>query len=345
MAQPTNTFDSYDAVGIREDLFDKIFNVDPDETPLLSAIPKVSASNTLHEWQTDGLDAPSATNAHIEGDDTTAGAVTATTRLGNYTQIFKKAVTIPGTLESTDRAGRGREQAYQAMLKGKAMKTDMESSLFANNARVAGNSTTARELAGLPVWLTSNTDAGTSGADATGDGTDARTDGTQRAFTESQLKTVLASVWDNSGKKPDCVYAGSFNKQALSAFTGGATKYDKTEDKRLYASIEVYEYDFGMIKAMPSRHVRSRDAIVVCSDMLAWAQLRPMKQEALAKTGDADKFHIVSEATLVVRNEKAHGGVFDLSVFVTPRGFDANGSALRGRPSLVMEISHGPRKP
>lgn len=29
MAQPTNTFDSYDAVGIREDLEDVIYDVSP----------------------------------------------------------------------------------------------------------------------------------------------------------------------------------------------------------------------------------------------------------------------------------------------------------------------------
>lgn len=313
MAQPTNTFDTYDAVGLREDLFDKIYNVDPWETPFISKIGKVKASNTYHEWQTDALDAPSATNAHIEGDDTVGQAVTATTRLGNYTQIFKKSVVIPGTLEATNRAGRGKEMDYQLLLKGKAMKTDMESSAFANNARVAGNATTARELAGAPTWLTSSTSAGASGSDATGDGTDARTDGTQRAFTESQLKTVLASIWDNSGHKPDCIFLGSFNKQAMSDFTGASTRFDKGEDKRLVAAIEVYEYDFGMIKAEPSRHVRSRDAMVVSSDMWAWAELRPMKQEQLAKTGDSTHFQIVAEATLVCRNEAASGGVFDLT--------------------------------
>ncbi len=29
MAQPSNTFDSYDAVGIKEDLHDVIYNVSP----------------------------------------------------------------------------------------------------------------------------------------------------------------------------------------------------------------------------------------------------------------------------------------------------------------------------
>lgn len=313
MAQPTNAFDTYDAIGIREDLFDRIYNVDPDETPILSRIPKLKAEATNHEWQTDGLDAPTADNAHIEGDDSVAEAITPTVRLGNNTQIFKKSVLIPGTVEATKRAGRGKEMAYQLMLKAKAMKTDMESSLFANQAKVGGSSGSARRLAGLPSWLTSNTSAGSGGSDATGDGTNARTDGTQRAFTESQLKTVLASIWDNSGRKPDCIVMGSHNKQTFSAFTGSSTRHDKGEDKKLTASIDVYEYDFGLIKAVPSRHVRARDALVLTSDMCGWAQLRPMKQEKLAKTGDSERFHIVAEATFVMRNELAHGGVFDLT--------------------------------
>lgn len=313
MAQPTNSFDTYDAVGIREDLFGTIYNVDPDETPFLSKMSKVSVKQTNHEWQTDGLDAPSDSNANIQGDDTVAGAITPTVRLGNYTQIFKKAVTIPGTLEATTRAGRNREQGYQKMLKGKAMKTDMEMSAFANNAKVAGNSTTAAELAGAPTWLTSNTSAGSGGSDATGDGTDARTDGTQRAFTESALKTVLASIYDSSGKKPDCVFVGSHNKQIASGFTGSSTRFDKSETAVLTAHVDVYEYDFGSVRFEPSRHVRSRDALVLTTDMWAWGDLRPMFDEPLAKTGDAEKFQIIAESTLICRNELASGGVFDLT--------------------------------
>ena len=313
MAQPTNTYDTYDNVGVREDLFDTIYNIDPNDTPLLSKMAKVSASNILHEWQTDGLDAPSATNAQIEGDDVSHSAITPTVRLGNYCQIFRKDAVISRTAEATNRAGRGREEAYQKLLKGKALKTDMEMSAFANNARVAGNATTARELAGLPVWLTSNTTAGTGGSDATGDGTDARTDGTQRAFTEASFKTVLASIFNSSGKEADCCYVGAFNKQAASAFTGSSTRFDRGEDGKVTAHIQIYEHDFGSIRFEPSRHVRARDAMLVCSDMLAWATLDPMKETPLAKTGDASKWMITAEATLVVRNEKAHGMVADLT--------------------------------
>ena len=96
MAQPANTFDSYDQVGIREDLSDVINNITPEATPFHSKCPKTTASNTLVEWQTDTL-RNSATNAHIEGDATTADAAVATVRLNNRTQIFKNNSTMACT--------------------------------------------------------------------------------------------------------------------------------------------------------------------------------------------------------------------------------------------------------
>ncbi len=55
MAQPTNTFDTYDSIGEREDLSDVIYNISPTDTPFLSSAAKVKASAVLHEWQTDSL--------------------------------------------------------------------------------------------------------------------------------------------------------------------------------------------------------------------------------------------------------------------------------------------------
>ena len=65
MTAPTNTKTSYDVNGIREDLSDVIYNVSPEETPFLSSIAKVKATNTLHEWQADTLRAAVDTNAHV----------------------------------------------------------------------------------------------------------------------------------------------------------------------------------------------------------------------------------------------------------------------------------------
>ena len=50
-----NTFTSFDAKGIREDLSNVIYNIAPEETPLQSNISQQEVSNTLFEWQTDTL--------------------------------------------------------------------------------------------------------------------------------------------------------------------------------------------------------------------------------------------------------------------------------------------------
>lgn len=310
MAQPVNAFATNDAVGIREDLTDVIYNVDPTETPFFSGVSKVSAAQTFHEWQTDSLADASADNAAIEGDDTAPQAITPTVRLGNYCEIPKKSFVISGTLEAVNKAGRNREAAYQKVKKAKELRRDFETSLLSNRARSAGSDVAARRLAGLGSWIATNTSADGGGSDPTGNGTDARTDGTTRAFTETLLKAVLQSCW-NEGGDPETIMVGSFNKQAFSAFTGGATKFDKTEDKKLTAAVDVYVSDFGELTVIPNRFQRPRDVWVLQMDMFAVATLRSLFTEPLAKTGDSEKWHMLMEATLVSRNEKASGGVFD----------------------------------
>ena len=155
MTQPANTFDTYDSVGIKTDLSDIIYNVDPDATPFYSKCGKTKAKNTLVEWQTQAL-RNSAVNAHIEGDATAADAVTPTVRLGARTQIFKNAVVVSDTDEAVDNAGRAKELAYQTLLIAKEQKLDIEKALFANQGNVVGSSTAARKTGGVPSWLISN---------------------------------------------------------------------------------------------------------------------------------------------------------------------------------------------
>ena len=316
MAQPTNTFDSYDAVGIKEDLSDIITNVSPEETPFYTKCRKTSASNTLVEWQTDALRS-STTNAHVEGDDTAADAATATSRLNNRTQIFKNAVTVPDTDEGLDKAGRAQEIAYQTLKIAKEQKLDIEKALFANNAKVAGNSTTARELAGAPSWLITNVDfvtGGTpSGANPTGDGTDARTDdGTPTAFSQTKFDTVMQSIWENGGN-PDTVYLSAFQMNVALGFTGNNNQRSAVQagDERVVKSLAVYVTPWGTVEFMPSRENRSQDVFIMQDDMWEVAVLRPTKNIELAKTGDATKRQVVTELTLCAKNEAANGIIAD----------------------------------
>ena len=311
MAQPTNTFDTYDSIGEREDLSDVIYNISPTDTPFLSSAAKTQATAVLHEWQTDSLAAAVTNNQVIEGDDATAEAISATTRLSNSCQIMDKVIAITGTQEAVDKAGRASEIAYQIAKKAKELKRDLEASLTSNNAEVTGSATAARVAGGLRSWVATNDVMGTSGTSG-GAGNTAATNGTQRAFTESLLKTVIKSVW-NAGGNPTMIMVGPFNKQKLSGFTGNSTRFDAGADATLYTSVDVYASDFGQLQVVPNRFSRDRDAYVLDMDYWGVAFLRDFTMHELSKTGDSEKRQLLVEATLESRNEAASGSVMDLT--------------------------------
>ena len=311
MAQPTNTFDTYDSIGEREDLSDVIYNISPTDTPFLSSAAKTKATAVLHEWQTDSLAAAVTNNQVIEGDEATLDAITATTRLSNSCQIMDKTIVITGTQEAVDKAGRASEIAYQIAKKAKELKRDLEASLTSNNAEVTGSATAARVAGGLRSWVATNDVMGTSGTSG-GVGNTAAGNGTQRAFTESLLKSVIKSVW-NAGGNPTMIMVGPFNKQKLSGFTGNSTRFDAGADATLYTSVDVYASDFGQLQVVPNRFSRDREAWVLDMDYWGVAFLRDFTMHELSKTGDSEKRQLLLEATLESRNEAASGCVADIT--------------------------------
>ena len=310
MAQPTNTFDAFDAVGNREDLTNDIWNIAPTATPFVSGIGRTPVSNILHEWQTDTLDAASSTNAQIQGDDKTGGAITATSRLTNRTQISDKVITIAGTQQASDPAGRGDEIGYQVALKGSALKRDMESAATRNNAAVTGNSTLASRARTLEAWYTTNTSRGTSGSN--GSTSVAATDGDQRVLTEILLKSVLQDIFV-AGGDPNMIMVGGVNKQRISGFSGNNTRMLDGEDQKLVTNIDMYTSDFGTMTVVANRFQRERTCHILQTDMWATGFLRPFEDTPLAKTGDSEKRLIITEWTLESRNQAASGVIADLS--------------------------------
>lgn len=315
MAILANTFLTFSAIGNREDLTDTIYNISPIEVPFQSMIGKTKATATFHEWQTDSL-AAAAANAQLQGDDVAFASVSPTVRLGNRTQILRKEVVIAGTQESVNKAGRRSEMVYQLQKRSKELKRDLEFVLCSNQAPVTGNSTTAPQMRPLCGWYATNDSRGVSGADGTTSA--AATDGTQRTFTETILQDVMQNCWA-AGGNPTVALMGPKQKRVASAFTGGATKFDKTEDKTLFAVVDVYVSDFGQLKFVPSRFTRGaaagtdREVHVLDTDYWALATLRPMQTVDLAKTGDAEKAMIITEVTLEARNEAASGIAADLT--------------------------------
>lgn len=313
MAQPTNTYDSYDLVGAREGLTNIIESISPTDVPFQSNIGRTKATSILHEFQTDAL-AAAASNAVIEGDDSAAEAQTPTVRLSNRTQISKKVVLVTGTANATVKAGRGKnELSYMLAKAGKELKRDMEVDLCGKNPLVAGDATTARKSRGFESWTQTNASRGSGGSDNSSTGV--VTDGTQRIFTETFLKTALQACFTEGGD-PDCVMVGPFNKQKVSGFSGIATLYRDTAGSKkasIMGAADLYISDWGEIKIVPNRFQRDRTAMIIEKDKWAVAYLRPFKQEKLAKSGDSEKVHMLCEWTLESKNEAASGKVADLT--------------------------------
>ncbi len=323
MAQVVGTSETYPHIGIREDLADIVYNIDPTETPFMTMCGRGTATQPLHEWQTDSLEAANNRNAQIEGDDPTFTILTPTVRLHNQTQISRKEIIISGTLEATDRAGRQSELAYQLGKRSRELKRDMEANVTQNSPVEAGAASggDARESGGYETWMMTdgNASRGAGGSEADNtvltdqpdDGAQP-TDGTARAFAESDLKSVIQNVW-NEGGNPGVIMVGPTNKQNLSAFSGNTTRFDRSEDMRLVTAIDVYVSDFGEHRVVPNRFSRDRSALIIDTEYWSIDYLRGFRQEALAKTGDAEKRQLLVEYTLRASNQKSSGIVADLT--------------------------------
>ncbi len=315
MAMPVGSTSTFVSIGNREDLSDEIYRITPTKVPFFSMADREKATSVLHEWQTQDLAANTATNIQLEGDDATLDSPTTTTRLNNYCTISRKVPGVTGTQEAVDHAGRDSEMAFQVSAKMLELKRDVETILVgANSAKNSGSSTVGRVTASILSWLKTNANLNsTSGNPAAADGTGLRTDAaTTHAFQESYLKAVLKSCYDQGGE-PNVIMTGSFNKQQFSTFVGRSSPIEQASTKKITASVDAYESDFGTLKVVPNRFQRTRDVLVLQDDMWAIAWLRPVTSFDLAKTGDSIRKEILGEYALVSRNEKSSGIIADLT--------------------------------
>jgi len=212
------TFTTANAVGEREDLSDVITRIDPEETPVFSALKKETGNGVFVEWQVQELAAAVANNHVNEGADATYATPTATSRLGNYMQISVKDAQVSGTLDSVDKAGRDKETAYQKVLKGLELRRDIEKSLHADTARSGSD---PRKAGSLSSWITNVDDASGTSA-ATGDGSDVPDmAGTNRALTLAQVDNAMQAAYTDGGQ-PNKLVVSPAKKVAVSELNSGS---------------------------------------------------------------------------------------------------------------------------
>ena len=309
-------FTTANAVGEREDLSDVITRIDPDETPVFSALKKETGNGVFVEWQVQELAAAVATNYQNEGADAAYATPTATSRLGNYMQISQKDAQVSGTLDAVDKAGRDRETAYQKVLKGLELRRDIEKYLHSDTARSASD---PRKAGTLSSWITNVEDASGTSA-ATGDGTDVPDmSGTNRAMTLAQIDNAMQAAYTDGGQ-PNMLVVSPSKKAAFSDLNSGSVatnqiNYTAPREAAIVGSVSLYLSDFGQLDVVIDRFASDDRVYLLDSDYASICTLpnRNFAVQDLAKTGDSEKFQIITEFTLKVSAPKAHAAVYDLS--------------------------------
>lgn len=323
MAIVTNTFRSPSAKGNREELSDIVSRITPEDTPIYTMISKESFKTTHPEWETDDLAAP-AENAVPEGDDYVFGATTPAVRVGNYTQIYRKEGIISGTQDAQDNAGGVEQVRYQKLKKAVELRKDVEYSIVDAKASVAG---TTRYSGSLSTWIATNTARGGSGANGgfntSTNLTVAPTNGTQRAFTKVLMDNVMQQGYQQGANFKSLVcspYVKSVFVTFMSDTNVAAYRYntDSGNGNSIIANADIYEGPFGKVMVVPNRVMAgaaglARNVFFIDPEFLSYGWFRKIKEDKdVAKTGDAQKFVMLGEGALKVKNEKGLGVVADV---------------------------------
>lgn len=323
MAQLAGTTDTFDLVGLAEDVEDFIYNISPTETPAFTMAKRIKATAVNHQWQTDSLAAVGANRA-VEGDDATYATASPTTMLSNYTQITKKTVMVSGTADAVRKYGRKEEFAYQIAKKGRELKRDIEYAIVTNQASSAGSTSVARSSAGLESMIAGNrvftattNSVGTTAGYASGLWT-APVDGTAAALAETAFIEMLQAAWTDGGDPSVIMLPAALKRRVAgfagsSSFAGVSVNQGRQAQGVVVGGVDLYISDFGEHKLMLNRYMRTSTVLALDPEYLATAWLRPIKFEERAKTGDATKGEILGEWCLVVGNPDAHAKIQDAS--------------------------------
>lgn len=329
MAKDSTTFSTYDSLRLREEFRDAIYMISPEETPAWSLFPHENVDSKHPEWSTDALKTPVTTNQVVEGDEYAYTAIVPTNRLGNFTEIARAAYQISRTDEIVSKAGPKSELGRERRKKGLELKQDMELSILANKASVAGTAGAARQSAGFAAWIKTNDQRDAGGTDGGFSGTlvaAAGNSASKRAFTKGMLDAAILAAY-TSGGSPTVLMVSPYIKTVFSSFINiadGRTSVIQSnvrgkEQATIYAAADTYASDFGIIDVMPNRQLArggillTRNAYLIDLSKVAIGILDDVFEDKPGKTGDAEKRVLLCEYTLIMKNEAAHSVIADLN--------------------------------
>lgn len=273
-----------------EDVTDLVTNVDFESTPFISSIGEGTASNTLHEWQTDTY-ASSAVNSAIEGSDATVVDHTQPSRTNNVVQMFRKVVVVSDTEQAIPHYGMNDPLTYQTTKALKELARDMEKAAVAGT-KSSGSSGVARYMNGAIALITTNKTARTSGT----------------SLTEDEFNATVAGIFDaGTDATVDLVLTGSYLKRVIDKWNTRTTNNLNAQDFRQVLRVDLYTGSFGTSRIALSREVPAGGVLYIDSSKWRRDYLVNRRPTAtpLAKTGSATKVLIEGEFTIAALAEKS----------------------------------------
>ena len=319
-AAPANTYLETAAVGVKEDLSEIIYRIDPDETPLVSACDRSPASQVLHEWLVQELNA-AADNAQAEGFTAVMQAAVKPVRLNNVCQIMARTVGVSGTLRVVDVAGGEDEFNRQLVLRGMEIKRDLELAVTSPLVRTI---TDPRHMSGLPCYLVNGSRGAGAGVMPVGDGSNAGTAGTLRDLTLGMVDSATQQCWQAGGKPTLAIMSGNIKAYFATLSQGGTgnavvaqniQNVTSAESVTIIGAVDVYRTNFGTIQLAPDRFCPAHQILLVSTDYVELAPLpeRDIVQQEYAKTGDNSQGGVLFEGCITPTAPKAHAVIFDLN--------------------------------
>jgi hypothetical protein len=211
----------------------------------------------------------------------------------NYTQILEKTIKVSGTSDAVKLYGRKKETAYQLAKAAEEVKRDLEYAFVGiDNAAVAGNASTAREMASATQMIHANTTIA----------------GGSAALTETKILNCQDAIYDEGGEASILMIKPA-DSTIVAGFTGasGRSRTVNDDSTKLVNNVTVYASPYGALKVLLNRFQLTTHAFLF--DPSNWKKciLRNWSRTMLAKTGDNEMHMLVGEFSLKHLNQKASG--------------------------------------
>jgi hypothetical protein len=276
--------------GNREDIYDVLQLISPEETPLFTRLPDAVANATQHQWVSYTL-ASGSGNQAVEGATATGSTAGNKTRVSNYCQINVQNGGVSGTQRKVTIVGEQDEFAFQMKVSMLQWKIEAENDLI-NSTSATGNSSTARTTSGMIDSIQSNVVTGSA---------------TTVALRESDFNDLLQKIFE-AGAVADTCYVNGFNKRRVSQFATTNTRFLDVDASGLIRNrVSAYDSDFGTIEILLERYMPKTTGLIIKDSLFRKAWLRKPVTYPLGKRGDLDEYQIVGEWCLEHLNEKAGG--------------------------------------